>query len=118
MVLSAGFNLLLHRYSGQDDLVVGTPIANRDRQELEGLAGFFVNTLALRSDLSGDPSFRVLLDRVRQVAQEAFAHQALPFEQLVEALAPRRSLSHAPLFQVMFSLRNAPRRRWRCRACG
>ncbi|RKK02244.1 non-ribosomal peptide synthetase, partial [Teichococcus wenyumeiae] len=108
MVLSAGFNLLLQRYSGQDDLVVGTPIANRDRQELEGLAGFFVNTLALRSDLSGDPSLRALLDRVRRVAQDAFAHQALPFEQLVEALAPRRSLSHAPLFQVMFSLRNAP----------
>lgn len=107
-VLFTGFNLLLWRYSGQDDLVVGTPIANRDRQELEGLAGFFVNTLALRTVLSGDPSFHMLLARVRQATQAAFAHQSLPFEHVVEALAPRRSLGHAPLFQVMFSLRNTP----------
>jgi hypothetical protein len=108
MSLFAAFNVLLRRCSGQDDLVVGSAIANRDRRELEPLVGFFVNTLALRSDLSGDPSFVDLVARTRSAAEDAFAHQALPFERLVEALSPNRNLSHAPLFQVMFSLQNMP----------
>jgi amino acid adenylation domain-containing protein len=106
MTLLAGFGALLSRYSGQSDLVIGTPIANRTRSELEGLIGFFVNTLALRLDLSGDPSFTTLLERVRTVATEAYAHQDLPFEMLVARLAPERHLSQAPIFQVMFNLLN------------
>ncbi|MEO5655363.1 MAG: amino acid adenylation domain-containing protein, partial [Nitrosospira sp.] len=106
MTLLAAFSVLLSRYSGQSDLVIGTPIANRTRSELEGLIGFFVNTLALRLDLSGDPSFTALLERVRTVATEAYAHQDLPFEMLVARLAPARHLSQAPLFQVMFNLLN------------
>jgi len=108
MVLRAAFDVLMYRYSGQSDIVVGTAIANRDRAELEPLAGFFVNTLALRSDLSGEPSFAVLVERVKAAAQAAYAHQSLPFERLVEVLSPQRDLSHAPLFQVMFTLQNAP----------
>ncbi len=106
MTLLAAFGVLLSRYSGQSDLVIGTPIANRTRSELEGLIGFFVNTLALRLDLSGDPSFTKLLERVRTVATEAYAHQDMPFEMLVARLAPARHLSQAPLFQVMFALQN------------
>ncbi|HEX8871242.1 MAG TPA: amino acid adenylation domain-containing protein, partial [Candidatus Acidoferrum sp.] len=106
MTLLAAFGVLLSRYSGQRDLVIGTPIANRTRSELEGLIGFFVNTLALRLDLSGDPSFAQLLERVRTVATGAYAHQDLPFEMLVAKLAPARHLSHTPLFQVMFALEN------------
>ncbi len=106
MTLLAAFGALLSRYSGQSDLVIGTPIANRTRSELEGLIGFFVNTLALRLDLSGDPSFATLLERVRTVATEAYAHQDLPFEMLVARLAPERHLSQAPIFQVMFNLLN------------
>jgi amino acid adenylation domain-containing protein len=106
MTLLAAFGVLLSRYSGQSDLVIGTPIANRTRSELEGLIGFFVNTLALRLDLSGDPSFTALLERVRTVATGAYAHQDLPFEMLVARLAPARHLSQAPLFQVMFNLLN------------
>jgi amino acid adenylation domain-containing protein len=108
MTLLAAFQILLHRYTGQDDIVVGSPIANRNRIEIEGLIGFFVNTLVLRSDHSGNPTFRELLPRVRETALEAYAHQDLPFEKLVEELRPDRDLSRSPLFQVMFVLQNAP----------
>ncbi len=107
MGLLAGLQLLLGRYAGTDDLVVGSPVANRTRLETEGLIGFFANTLALRGDLSGDPTVRDLLGRVRETVLEAQAHQDLPFERLVEALAPERSLQHAPLFQVLFVLQDA-----------
>ncbi|MFB2835830.1 condensation domain-containing protein, partial [Floridanema evergladense] len=108
MTLLAAFNTLLYRYSGQTDIVVGSPIANRNQSEIEGLIGFFVNTLVLRTDLSANPSFAQLLDRVREVSLGAYAHQDLPFEMLVEAVAPSRDLSYSPLFQVMFVLQNAP----------
>ncbi|MFQ4162309.1 non-ribosomal peptide synthase/polyketide synthase [Scytonema millei] len=108
MTLLAAFQTLLYRYSGQTDICVGTPIANRNRKETEELIGLFVNTLVLRSNLSGNPSFSDLLSRVREVALGAYAHQDLPFEQLVEQLQPERSLSYTPLFQVMFVLQNAP----------
>jgi len=107
MTLCAAFVTLLYRYSGQDDIVVGTPVAGRNRQEIEGLIGFFVNTLVLRTDLSDNPTFEQLLNRVREVALQAYAHQDLPFEQLVEALQPTRDLSYTPLFQVMFALDDA-----------
>ena len=108
MTLLAAFDTLLYRYTGVVDILVGTPIANRDRSEIEGLIGFFVNTLVLRTDLSGNPSFYELLGRVREMAMEAYTHQDLPFEMLVEALQPERDLSHAPLFQVDFLLQNDP----------
>jgi amino acid adenylation domain-containing protein len=108
MTLLAAFDVLVYRYTGQADVVVGTPVANRNRKELEGLIGFFVNTLVLRTDLSGNPTFRELLERVRQVASGAFVQQDFPFEMLVEELQPRRDLSRNPLFQVMFALQNAP----------
>jgi amino acid adenylation domain-containing protein len=106
MTLLAAWQLLLSRYSGQDDVVVGTPIANRHRAETEPLIGFFVNTLALRARVEGRMSFRELLRQVREVCLGAYAHQDLPFEKLVEELQPERSLSHTPLFQVMFALQN------------
>ncbi len=108
MVLLAAFNILLSRYSGQDDLCVGTPIANRNRLEIEGLIGFFINTLVLRTDLSGNPTFIALLKRVKEVCLGAQAHQDLPFEKLVEELSPVRDMSHNPLFQVMLALQNTP----------
>ena len=108
MTLLAAFVTLLYRYGGQEDIVIGSPITNRNRSEIEPLIGFFVNILVLRFDLQGNPSFEELLQRVRQVALDAYAHQDVPFEQVVEALQPERSLSHNPLFQVMFQLRKAP----------
>ncbi|MCY0997072.1 amino acid adenylation domain-containing protein [Myxococcus sp. MISCRS1] len=108
MTLLAGFCALLHRYSGQEDLLVGSPISGRIRPEVEGLIGFFVNTLTLRNDLSGNPRFTELLARVRETTLGAFAHQELPFEKLVESLQPERTLSHAQLVQVMFVLQKAP----------
>jgi amino acid adenylation domain-containing protein len=108
MTLVAAFQVLLHRYTGQDDIVVGSPVANRNRAETEPLIGFFVNTLALRTDLSGNPSFRELVGRVREVALGAYGHQDVPFEKLVEDLQPERSLARAPVFQVMFALETTP----------
>ena len=108
MTLLAGFKALLYRYSGQEDLAVGSLIANRNRAEIEGLIGFFVNTLVLRTDLSNISSFRELLRREREVCLDAYAHQDLPFEQLVEALQPERTLSYSPLFQVMCTLQTMP----------
>ncbi|NTW01790.1 MAG: amino acid adenylation domain-containing protein, partial [Oscillochloris sp.] len=108
MTLLTAFKVLLLRYSGQEDISVGTPIANRTRAEIELLIGFFVNTLVLRTDLSGAPSFRDVLARVRETAVEAYAHQELPFELLVDALQPERTLNQTPLFQVMFTVQSAP----------
>ncbi len=109
MVLLAGFDALLHRHSGQTDLVVGTPTANRTRPETEGLLGFFVNNLVMRVDLSGDPSFSELIARVRQTSIESFANAEVPFEKLVEELRPERQVGLHPFFQTMFTLQNVPR---------
>jgi hypothetical protein len=108
MTLLAGFALLLARYSNQQDLLIGTPIANRNRAEIESLVGFFVNTLVLRADTSGEPTVREFLARMREVCLDAYAHQDLPFERLVEELHPARDMSRNPVFQVMFALQNAP----------
>ena len=108
MTLLAAFKVLLYRYTGQQDLIVGSPIANRHRQELESLIGFFVNTLAMRTNLGGNPTFRELLTLVRETALGAYAHQDLPFEYLVEQLQPNRDLSHSPLVQVLFVVQNTP----------
>ena len=102
MVLTAAFKTLLHRYSGAEDLVIGTPVSGRHYEETASLLGFFSNTLALRTDLSGDPTFAELLDRVKATVLGALAYQELPFEKLVEVLNPERSRSHSPLFQVLF----------------
>ena len=108
MILLTAFATLLHRYTRQDDILIGSPIANRIEAQTEALIGFFVNTLVLRTDLSDQPTFRQLLQRVRETTLEAYAHQELPFEKLVEELRPERNLSHTPLFQVLFSLQNTP----------
>jgi non-ribosomal peptide synthetase component F len=109
MTLLAGFQTLLYRYTGQHDVAVGSPIAGRARPEIEGLIGFFVNMLVLRSDLSDNPTFKELLARVRKTAFGAYEHQDVPFEKLVEVLHPERDLSRSPLFQVMFAFQNIPR---------
>ncbi|HXO43225.1 MAG TPA: condensation domain-containing protein, partial [Thermoanaerobaculia bacterium] len=107
MTLLAAFQALLHRYAGQDDIVVGSPIANRNRLETEPLIGYFANTVALRTDLSGNPSFRELLARVREAAMGAYAHQDVPFERVVEELRPARQAGANPFFRVMFVLLDA-----------
>jgi non-ribosomal peptide synthetase component F len=109
MTLLAGWAALLSRLSGQQDVVIGAAVANRGRVEIEPLIGFFVNSLALRLDLSGDPSVGKLLDRVKAQALEAQAHQDLPFEQVVEIVRPPRSLAHEPIFQTMFAWQNMTR---------
>ena len=108
MTLLGAFSVLMHRYSGEDDIVIGTPIAGRNQTEVEGLIGFFINTLPLRIDIAGNPTFGTLLDRVKQSALEAYEHQDLPFEKLVEELRPERS-NGMPFFQVMFQYQHAPR---------
>ncbi|GLV53936.1 hypothetical protein KDH_07870 [Dictyobacter sp. S3.2.2.5] len=108
MTLLAAWQVLLSRYSGQEDISVGTPIANRTQEQVEGLIGFFVNMLVLRSDLSGNPDFREVLHRVKEVALQAYAHQDIPFEKLVDTLQPERDRSRSPLFQVLFVLQNLP----------
>jgi amino acid adenylation domain-containing protein len=108
MTLLAAFKTLLYRWTGQDDIVVGSPIANRNQTEMESLIGFFVNTLVIRTHASGESTFSEFLARVRETALEAYAHQDLPFEKLVQELKPKRDLSRHPLFQVMFQLRNQP----------
>jgi non-ribosomal peptide synthetase component F len=109
MTLLAAFKALLYQYTGQTDLVMGSPIAGRNRPELEGLIGFFVNTLVLRTDLSGNPSFRELLKRVREVCLGAYAHQELPYQKLVESLQPKRGTNRGSLAQVFFAFQNVPR---------
>jgi amino acid adenylation domain-containing protein len=107
MTLLAAFKVLIYRYTQQEDIIVGTPVAGRDRSEVEGLIGFFINTLVLRTDLSRNPTFIDLLRRVRETALEAYSHRELPFEELVKELQPTRDLSYAPLFQVVFMLDSA-----------
>jgi non-ribosomal peptide synthetase component F len=108
MVLLGGLQALLGRLAGQQDLIVGSPIANRERAEIEPLIGYFVNNLAMRADLSGDPSWSEWLGRCRRTALDAYAHQDLPFERLVEVLRPPRHLALTPLFQVVFAMQNTP----------
>jgi non-ribosomal peptide synthetase component F len=108
MTLLAAFYTQLYHNTGQEDLVVGTDVANRNHVEVENLMGFFINNLVLRADLSGNPTFRELLGQVRKTALEAYAHQDLPFATLVKALRIKRTLSHTPLFQVLFVLQNNP----------
>ncbi|WP_396956092.1 amino acid adenylation domain-containing protein [Nitrosomonas sp.] len=112
MTLLTAFNVLLSRYSNQHDICIGTPVANRNRIEIEGLIGFFVSTLVLRIDLSGNPTFTQLLKKMKAVCLDAQAHQDLPFEKLVEELVPVRDMSRNPLFQVMFALQNVPETQW------
>ncbi|MBU7586537.1 MAG: AMP-binding protein, partial [Nostoc sp. TH1S01] len=108
MTLLTAFKILLYRYSQQEDIIIGTAIANRNLPQIEKLIGFFVNTLVLRTDVSGNPSFLDLLARVKETTLDAYTHQDLPFEQLVEEIQPERNLSHNPLFQIWFSLNNSP----------
>ena len=108
MALLAGFNVLLYRYTGQRDILVGSPIAGRLRAETENLIGFFVNTLVLRTQINGKMKARELLSRVRETCLGAYAHQEMPFEMLVEQLQPDRNTNRTPLFQVMLALQNTP----------
>ena len=108
MTLLAGFGVLLARYSGQEDIVVGSPIANRQEEQLEELIGFFVNTLVMRIRVKPKMSFGELVGQVREIALEAYRHQEIPFERLVEELSPQRSLSRTPVVQVVFALQNVP----------
>jgi amino acid adenylation domain-containing protein/non-ribosomal peptide synthase protein (TIGR01720 family) len=108
MTLLAAFNVLLHRYTGMEDICVGSPIAGRTQQEVEGLIGFFINTLALRTDLQEDPSFTSLLQQVKQTTLSAYEHQEVPYEKIVELVVKERDMSRHPLFQVMFVLQNVP----------
>jgi len=108
MTLFATFQVLLNRYTAQEDMLVGVANANRNRLETEGLIGFFINMLVLRTDLSGNPRFLELLARVRDSVLGAYAHQDMPFDRLIEELEPERRLSHTPLIQVAFGVRNAP----------
>ncbi|MBD2452311.1 amino acid adenylation domain-containing protein [Nostoc sp. FACHB-152] len=112
MTLLAAFQTLLFHYTGQDDIAIGSLVGNRHRPELEKMLGFFANTIVLRTDLSGLPSFRQLLQRVREMTLGAYAHQDLPFEELVQALQPDRALNHNPLVQVVFNLQNTPTSTW------
>jgi non-ribosomal peptide synthetase component F len=111
MSLLAGFQTLLSRYSGQEQIVIGTDVANRTTTDTERMIGFFINLLAMRTDLSGNPTFREVLGRVRESALGAYAHQDMPFDKLVEELQPERSLSHNPLVQVLFVMQNIPRQK-------
>ena len=106
MTLLAAFKLLLYRYTGLEDIVVGSPIAGRNHAELENLIGIFLNTLVLRTDLSGNPSFRELIRRIRKTAMDAYTHQDIPFEKLLIELHPERTLNRTPLFQVFFNMLN------------
>ncbi len=108
MTLLAAFKIILYRYTGSDDIIVGTPIASRNHVETEKMIGLFLNTLALRTDLSGNPSFRELLQRIREVALGAYAHQQIPFEKLVEELQPERHLNKHPVFDILFNFVNTP----------
>ncbi|HEX7335226.1 MAG TPA: amino acid adenylation domain-containing protein [Pyrinomonadaceae bacterium] len=108
MILLAAFAVLLQRFSGEERMIIGTPIANRKRVEIEGLIGFFVNSLAMRVDMTGDPTFKELVKRVREVVLGAYENQDVPFERVVQEVAPQRDLSRAPIFQVMFAWQNAP----------
>jgi non-ribosomal peptide synthetase component F len=108
MTLLAAFKVLLNQYTGQHDVALGTDIANRNRAELEGVIGLFINNLVLRTSLAGDPTFKELLNRTRETTLEAYARQDLPFERIVEELQPERNLSNMPLFRVLFVLQNIP----------
>src|SRR5262249_45463769 len=108
MSLCAGFAILLSRLSSQDDIVIGAPVAGRQRPEIEELIGCFINTLMLRTDLSADPSVGALIKQIKVMTLSAYAHQDVPFEQVVEAVQPPRSLSHSPLFQAALALNNTP----------
>jgi amino acid adenylation domain-containing protein len=114
MTMLAAFQVLLYRYTMQEEIAVGTPVANRNHSEVEGLIGFFLNTLVMRTSFAGEPSFRELLGRVREMALGAYAHQNLPFEKLVEELQPERQLNRTPFFQVMFALRSIPKQTTSC----
>ncbi|MCP5047153.1 MAG: non-ribosomal peptide synthetase, partial [bacterium] len=110
MLMLAAFNVLLYRYSSQDDIVIGSPIANRVKPELEEIIGFFANTLVLRTGLAGNPTFSQLLERVREITSDAYDNQDLPFEKLVEELQPERYMNLNPLFQAMMVMQNVPKK--------